>query len=333
MSVIPARYYDGKTSAPHQVAIEITPDHTLCLYSGNQRTSLALDQVKIAPRLGSVPRRISLPDGAILTIADNDALDAQLRRYGRPAGTWLHRLESHWYWVCLALLGVLGLSWLFVTFGFPALARKVAYALPGSVHEAIGTEGLRLLDRVLLRPSTLSPQRQAELQAIFTQVAQEAGNGQRLRLVLRTGNRIGANALALPAGIVILTDELVAVAQHDEELLAVLAHEVGHVAHRHALRRLLQNSWVAMLVMALTGDVSTASALATTIPTLLVQTRYSRQFEREADEYAYAYLARHGISGQRLGALLTRLAALSDQPSGLLQYFATHPATKERVRD
>ncbi len=53
---------------------------------------------------------------------------------------------------------------------------------------------------------------------------------------------IGANAFALPGGIVIVTDQLMQLAEHDDEILAVLAHEIGHVKHRHVLRGLPQDS-------------------------------------------------------------------------------------------
>ena len=70
-----------------------------------------------------------------------------------------------------------------------------------------------------------------------------------------------ANAFALPSGIVVLTDELEALAQHDDELSAVFAHEIGHVVHRHSMRMVIQHSASALLMLGLLGDVNSATSV------------------------------------------------------------------------
>ena len=50
-----------------------------------------------------------------------------------------------------------------------------------------------------------------------------------LKVLFREGGRIGANALALPAGTIIFTDEMVRLSEDDTELVTVLAHEIGHI--------------------------------------------------------------------------------------------------------
>jgi Zn-dependent protease with chaperone function len=129
-----------------------------------------------------------------------------------------------------------------------------------------------------------------------------------------------------------MTDELVELSQSDDELAAVLAHEVGHVVHRHSLRMLLQNSATSILMVAIVGDISSASVLVASVPTVLVQARHSRQFEEEADDYAYAWLDRAGISRRTFGAILERLEEKyggQDIPS----WISSHPPTAQRVRD
>ena len=75
----------------------------------------------------------------------------------------------------------------------------------------------------------------------------------------------------------------------DDELLAVLAHEIGHVRGRHAMRLVLQNSGLAVLLTALAGDAVGVTFLAVALPSMLLQSGYSRQFETEADDYAFAH--------------------------------------------
>ena len=89
--------------------------------------------------------------------------------------------------------------------------------------------------------------------------------------------------MALPSGTLIVTDAFVMLAANDDEIVSVLAHEAGHVEHHHGLRLVFQNSVVALVITWLVGDVSTLLAAA---PTALLQAKYSRDFERDADAYA-----------------------------------------------
>ena len=76
-----------------------------------------------------------------------------------------------------------------------------------------------------------------------------------------------------------MTHELVELAKTDDELVSVLAHEVGHVRGRHALRQLLQAAGVSALAVALLGDVSSISALLSAAPALL-HAKHSRDCDR-----------------------------------------------------
>jgi predicted Zn-dependent protease len=143
---------------------------------------------------------------------------------------------------------------------------------------------------------------------------------------------IGPNALALPSGIVVVTDSLVELAHSDAELIAVLAHEIGHLRQRHTLRRMLQGSATALLIVAITGDVGSIMSLAAALPTVLLNSSYSRDFEREADDFALDYLQRRSISPQALGDILLRMEKSSGGGSDIPDYLSSHPSTRERAR-
>jgi Zn-dependent protease with chaperone function len=128
-----------------------------------------------------------------------------------------------------------------------------------------------------------------------------------------------------------MTDELVELSENDEELAAVLAHEIGHVRNRHALRALLQNSVVAGLIILVTGDASSAGSIAAGIPTLLARADYSRKFEADADLVAREFLIVQQIPLQRFADILLRIddeAGTRQESAGLL---STHPAAAERA--
>ncbi|MEE4185791.1 MAG: M48 family metallopeptidase [Gammaproteobacteria bacterium] len=326
-----ALYYDGRTSARQPVRVRFVDGACLQIEALGSRSRFGLESVKVSPRLGQQPAIVDLPDGGRLEIADAAGFYAELAACGRRR-QWVHALESRWSWVLVALLATLGLVWLLYAVGIPAAARTAAAAIPDEVDRALGSEGLQLLDAQLFAPSELPPERQAELAAVFDDVQRAVRTGLDTRLVLRKGQAVGANAFALPSGLVVLTDELVALARHDEELAAVLAHEIGHVRERHSLRALLQNSVVALGIALLTGDIASTSSVVTGLPTLLAFAGYSREFEYEADAVAREYLQVRGLPARRFTELMLRLEADSpDLPDGL-GLLRTHQATAERMR-
>lgn len=96
------------------------------------------------------------------------------------------------------------------------------------------------------------------------------------QLNFRKNPVIGANAFALPGGYMLITDELIDLANNNDEIVAVLAHELGHVKGRHALRQTLQGTVSGFIIIAITGDVS---SIASGLPALMMNISYSRELE------------------------------------------------------
>ena len=257
-------------------------------------------------------------------------MDAIVARHGAPRAGWLHRLESRWTLAIGAAVLVLGAAALFGVKGIPAIAREAAYATPPETSEMLARGTMEILDQSF-EPSELPAARADELRAIFERVTRDEPDDFAFELVFRGGGLVGANAFALPSGTIVLTDELVALAEHDEEIEAVLAHEVGHVVHRHGLRQAIQNSMLAVGIVLLVGDLSAASGLVAALPTALAEASFSREFELEADEHARAYLELHGIDPARLAHLLVRME--ESYGEGIeIPFLSTHPATEDRIR-
>ena len=106
------------------------------------------------------------------------------------------------------------------------------------VEQALGTRVLAELDQKMFAASTLSQDEQQRIAAQFARLAAAAEGAPQYRLLFRK-SRIGPNALALPSGQIVLTDELVRLMGDDDEaLMGVLAHELGHLQRRHLMRRL-----------------------------------------------------------------------------------------------
>ena len=118
---------------------------------------------------------------------------------------------------------------------------------------------------------------------------------------------IGANALALPDGTIILTDELYVLAESNDEIHAVLLHEIGHIHHRHSLRKLIEAFSMSFLVMTVTGDVSAGSSVIASAPAFIIQASYSQHMELEADDFSLAFMQANGIAPENFAKILTKL--------------------------
>ncbi len=330
--MIRGRYFDAQKSAPVEATLQLAAGGQWQLQGAGLELRFDPLLARVSDRIGSIPRRVHLPDGAEFETADNDGMD-QLLGEGAPRRSGIvNALERRWGVAVAALAGVVLISFLVIRFGLPALADWAALRLPARADQLIGAQTLEVLDRSLLKPSRVDPQRQAQLTNLFMGMTAGLQDGHDYRLEFRSSRALGPNAVALPAGIIVVTDELVQIATSDEELAAVLAHEIGHVRGRHALRQIIQGAGVSILALVVLGDVGSVSAIASAAP-VLIQAKHSRDFEREADGYARAWLAQAGIAGSRFDDILCRMTqsqrARSAEPPVFL---STHPGTTERVR-
>jgi Zn-dependent protease with chaperone function len=325
-----AKYYDGASSTPTSVTLELDDGDRIHLHGLPEPRSYALGEIRVAPRLGDTTRSITFPDGAKCETDDHDALAELDRRSGKGRGyAFIHALESSWRSalaaaVTLVLLIVVSLKW-----GIPVLAERGAAAMPPALAYDLGKGTLAGLDRTLFEPSVLSDERQVQLEASFRRLSASYAELP-LQLLFRRG--VGPNAFALPDGSVVVTDELVALAKNDEEILSVLAHEVGHVHHRHGLRMALESSTVVLLVSTYFGDVTQLTTLSAALPGVYAQAHYSRAHEADADTFALLYLEKSGIPRKRFADILRSLQkAAGPELKGGFQYLSSHPPTAERI--
>lgn len=340
MISISGKYYDGKTSrAVDAVFIGSSDGHTrVDQEKGGDTLVLAdLSRLKISTRLANTPRYFYFPDGEKFETHDNTAVD---RLLGQSKGrSWLdgvHLLESRKRYALIALTVLIFFIWGGVKYAVPAISKTLAFRLPFSVLRLAGDQTLNILDRAILKPSQTKNARQKDLLNHFQDIL-DTHPDLDLQIYFRKGGSIGPNAFALPSGIIIFTDEMVRTAEHDDELLAVLAHEVGHIVHRHGTRRVIQDSLLGFALLAMTGDASGSSELFLGLPVLLTEMAYSREFEGEADQYALEWLRKEGVPTVHFARLMERIdkkmaRLLKDSDKTWSSYLSTHPATKERVK-
>ena len=319
---IAAAYFDGKTSRRHQVILTVE-DGVACI-SGQAERRCPLSRLRVSEANRHGTRLVTFPDGAYLEIEDQEGFARMLAATGHTEGL-VSRLQQSWRATLLAALAMAAVIALLWRVALPLAADLVAVMLPPAVERSLGNAALATMDASWLDESRLQESRQESIRARLRMLAQSSVDTPHFELLFRK-SRIGPNAFALPAGRIVATDEIVALLADDEDaLMAVLAHELGHLRHRHIVRRLVHGAAVAGAGMALFGD---ASALVSTLPALMLDLQHTRHAEREADLYAAQWLKAAGLSAASLASALERLqGANQDGPA----YLSTHPATAERI--
>jgi Zn-dependent protease with chaperone function len=329
MSVLKADYFDGKSSRKRPVSVMVSGGR-LKIIGRDVDEEFDARGVRRSLRIADTPRWLYLPGGGACVTLDNDAVDRMTR--DRHYERILHLWESRPAYAVAAIALVVATLWLLVDRVLPVAVRAIAERIPVEAEAALGREALQGMEQYFLKPTTLPEKRRKTLTARFAKLAHAAGGAPAHRLEFRASPVIGPNAFALPSGIIVMTDELVKASRNDQEVLAVLAHELGHVRHRHTMRRLLESSATALIIAGITGDIASTTSLAAAAPTLLLQTKYSRDNEREADAYAVELMRKAGLEPRYFGAILARLERDTPRRGGLPSFLASHPPTEERAK-
>lgn len=327
-----ARYFDGQSSRPHDVTASVDGDR-IVLRGATIERAFALGEARVSERLQHAPRLITFADGSYCEVVDHQSLDAVLAATGFR-DSLVVRLQRRWRYALGALaatIGAIAVGYLYV---LPWAARIAADQIPPEVEAHIGRDAVEWIDKRFFEPTRLPEDQRKHIAQRFAEVAPQ--DAREYRIEFRK-SRIGPNALAFPGGVIVLTDELVLLAQSDEAVLGVLAHELGHIERRHLLRRLITSTVTGAVATLLAGD---ASGIATALPATLADLSYSRDMEREADDYAIERLHAVGLPLAPLADLLEKMEAAHAErvKSGggssvrLEGYLSTHPDTAERAR-
>jgi len=332
-----AQYFDGLQAQAHPVRLRLHGGQLHIVGDGLHR-SVPAGQVRWPERQRHGVRQAYLPGHGLISCDDSAAWDA----WAAASGLRPHRLQpwlQSWRGALLATAALVSLLLAVWHWGLPLAAQGVAAVLPPAVEAQLGEAAFQQIEQRFLQPSALPPERQAALRQRLDHALTRwpGGTAPAHTLHFRASKPrggLGPNALALPGGTVVVTDELVTLLEgHDAVLVGVLGHELGHLQHRHGVRALVQAGLLAGLSSVLLGDVSQVLAA---VPVLLGQAAYSRQAEVEADACAARLLRANGTDPQVMALLFQRLRsprpgandAHSDLPIGL----ASHPPDDERIR-
>lgn len=330
---VTGHYFDGRTSARREVTLSLDTFGVLHVEGSGVDRFEPVAGIAVSEPLGGAPRLLTFRDGAYCEVMVQAGRDAFIAAVGPPE-SHVVRAQSRWSWAigsAILLLVVIAVGY---RVGLPWLAEKIAERIPASMVTTLSDQTLTLLDKVAFEPSKLPEERRTRIADRFRHLTPPGGLPVPHEVLFRASAGIGANALALPSGTIIVTDALVKLTENDDEILAVLTHELGHVHERHGLRLLVESSVVGFVLTWYIGDVS---SLAASVPAALLQAKFSREHEAAADAYGARMLKGNGLSPALLASMLEKLEASHGSPGAatddksINDYLASHPATRERI--
>ena len=366
--MIKGSYFNGETSDKKDVSLYYKEDG-LVGFSELDVDDVKFNDIDISSRLGNTPRYLNFPNGSQFETLDNIAIDEMVEKLANdPLHGLAHKLESAKSFVLFTVVAVVLFGWLFVQYGIPAFSKQIAELLPEEASQYMGQGVLDAMDKGFFSESKLSKKRQKELTDLFNSLLRNIEGSKNYQLKFRLGGKIKANAFALPDGTIVFTDELINLAENDLEIASIMLHEIGHLKNHHSLRATIQQFSLGMFVMVVTGDVSTSSSIITAIPVMLVESGFSQGMEIEADTYSLEYMRKQKIDPNYFAIMMEKLEASysveytscmesisskenarikrikcindavklskaesSEGEKSTMDYFSTHPSSKERI--
>jgi Zn-dependent protease with chaperone function len=326
LTPFPGRYFDGKTALQHVVTAQVSHHAVRVLdAAGNSVAVWPLEELRLVERFypGRPVRLTSEAAPACRLTVDDDGIYEALRAHGRlrrRASTGVGHGQRK-------LLAIAVVALLFIggaVAGLPLASGPLAALVPLEWEEAMGeriVDGMAGSYGVCDEPAGL-----AALHRLGDRLAANIDTPYSFKIrVIDVGM---VNAFAAPGGQVALLRGLIEKAESPDEVAGVLAHEMGHVVHRHPMRGLIRRLGLTVLISGLIGGDVAGEAGA-----LLVELSYSREDEAAADEAAVDILADAGLRADGLVAFFDRLGgeAEEDQSSeSFLTFFSTHPASETR---
>lgn len=303
-------------------------DKPVTIYIGNAKTTDIITD--ISPPEGRAKRILTLSNGNKIFV-EAKTFPTMLNR--SKWTTNIDRAErAPLFWLVLASLCgavIVGIAaYIFV----PTLSDRLARYIPDEVITQLSDATLANLDAVLLSDSDLSQSRQDQITQAYFKMLSDSNAPDDVELLFRSSTALGANALALPGGPIILLDGLVDIAPSDDAILGVLAHEVAHVALTHNRKHIAREGMVSLLISLI--GFSNEGGIGAGVAANLISSGHSREFEAQADQLARQWLVEAGTDLAAFDEMLRVLyeARCKDHCDDVATgWFDTHPSLSDRL--
>jgi hypothetical protein len=226
-------------------------------------------------------------------------------------------------------------------FGLGSSAGSAVDAIPKSEQEKVDEEtamGPQVAGRMLgALPLWNDPQAQQRVNMIGRWVAMQTPRDD-LPWSFAVLDTDEINAFAAPGGYVFMTRGLYQVLQSDDEVAAVLGHEISHVVardHYNVIHKQAMTSVASTIVIdKATSHAGVAGQFANYFAkegATIFLTKFDRDVEYRSDSGSLIYVSRAGYNPLAMYAVLQKLAAVSDSTGRMADLYKTHPSATERL--
>ena len=143
------------------------------------------------------------------------------------------------------------------------------------------------------------------------------------------------NAFALPGGTIAIHTGLLLKANSAEEVAGVMAHELAHITEQHGVSNLIETAGLYLVVTALFGDATGLLAVIANNAPALLQMKFSRDHEREADTRGFEFLVAAEIDPHGMVTFFKKMHLQQEEKgtNTIPDFLSTHPATTERINN
>lgn len=313
-----AKYFDGKTARSFAVNVRIQ-NQELLIYAQESDELLAQWPISGLKKDIREIRELVLLNpvlpGAKLELLPSKEVDEFALEYGyRPEFSFQFWRKSM-VMVIVAIVGIVSVFYYFlpqISSGMAGfVSRKHERALENLVRKQVELQILEIQKPL-----------QEKLAAIAETFAERDGEFQ-----VEVLDWPEPNAFVAFGERIYFTKGLICQAQEPSQIIGILAHEVGHVEHRHVLKQVMRSLSLIILIQVGLGDFSQALIIDPETALTLLQRSHSREDEHQADLFAVEAMQRQG---QDLSGLIEFFSRSRDL--GALQFLSTHPPSDERTK-
>ena len=286
-------------------------------------------------------RNIFLQNGSLF-IADDQLTANHSKFLTSTTEGWLSAFDQLGLKTLTILLAIIVILILGYRYALITFSPTIVKLFPYEWEKQIGKATFDSLNRTLLDESELPTQRINTLKQRAKNILNQANLHSYPSIEFMKSDIIGANALALPGGPIIVTDDLVKLLKDDELVLGVIAHEIAHIQERHSLHQIVEIvglSSLAWLIFGLDEGILEEVAL---VGINLWSLKKSRDFEKDSDLLALEFLENAGLKKKSFILAIEKLTEhfcskskldKSDCLTGVKSgWLATHPTGAERLK-
>lgn len=328
----PSRFLDGKTSRPHVVRVELTDQSLLVFEDGNLLAKFPYPALFVkedwSDGLGGI---FGVRDGDDIGLVISDISlyrDIQCKLLQRDKASFIIPIKAP-HLLLMAIVAVA--AGILILPVIAHLASWATFLVPQALEKKLGDMALVEMGREY--KSCDDKIANQNLQKIVGRLMRETDDPRTMPEIYFYKSP-DQNAFTLPGPNIAILTGFLKNAKNENEVAAVLAHEIGHMVKRDPLEAFIESQGLGILAM-LVGSSGSYGDVAKAI-TVVQSLSYSRDKEFAADAYGAALAIKAGYSPVGMIGFLERIRSdpenRIEKTLGQLDFLSTHPDTKERIR-